>query len=130
MPSEIVRKSVKVTVAGKEVTIYELTVAQIKKFYRELTNVALDGSTDFPGTIQGLLEVCSSGITFAEFDDLTPSQIKEIYDKFKEINKTFFTVAAMVGGEHPVLVEIRASFLTELINRFVSYYQPGTDSQT
>lgn len=83
----------KVAVASKEITVNELTVAQV----RELINEAAGGESDVVNAtlIEGvdfnqLLKM--TDLTANELDAMTPSQIQQVADAAKKVNRHFFTL--------------------------------------
>lgn len=110
---------------GKTVTVYELTVAQIKSLWKELTAVPVKNPTenDIPlfqnhEFLTRNWALCVSGISLEETDNLTPSELKLIYDAFMECNAIFFDLALQVEGENPLLHGFRMAIQADLIARF------------
>jgi hypothetical protein len=84
----------KVAVASKEVTVNELTVAQVRELINEasaggetdVVNATLIDGVDF----NQLLKM--TDLTAAELDAMTPSQIQQVADAAREVNRHFFTL--------------------------------------
>lgn len=91
-------KTIQLEEREKPITIYELTVGQIihlaeddGPFSRTGNNKGLKGILD-----SDLLQVCST-LKFEDLLNFTPSELKQIWDAFREVNKTFFETARQVG---------------------------------
>lgn len=110
---------------GTRITVNELTVRQVKGLWKELMGVP---KPDIAEPVQSIFTnqefmsrnwgMCVEGLTLEEADDLTPSEMKLIYDAFMEVNTVFFDLARQVEGEDPMLVGLRLAIKTDLITRF------------
>ena len=87
--------------------VQELTIAEIIDFFENVTNVdpkilgdeAEDAGKEFMmKELQVLLDLALEGDHKVEdFIPKAPSELKLIYDAFKEANKVFFDIAAQMG---------------------------------
>lgn len=97
----------KVKIGEDEFVVLELTLRQIINFFQELTTTAekeageedtKDAMNFFQREIQTLLNLALEGDYKAEdFMDYRPSELKKLYEAFKEANKVFFDTAAQMG---------------------------------
>ena len=100
------RKMVNKVIGDKELVIKELRVRDIMSL--------VDGATDltsmasFISKGNTIVEQCVIGLNFEELQDLAPSELKELYDAFREVNETFFDLAKGLG-----LMDIFASLKTQ-----------------
>jgi hypothetical protein len=105
---------------SKEITIKELTVKQIMMLGDKIANSsksAGEGESDFDlikGAFKDHLELGVEGIIFEELIELAPSELKLIYEKFKEVNAVFFEVAQQIG-----LLDLLQRIKLELQNGFL-----------
>jgi len=117
-------------IAGKNITVYELTVKDIKKLWRDMIG-ANPGSSDVPmfsneALLKSHWDKCIHGIALEEADDLVPSELKMIYDAFAEVNAIFFDLVLRLEGENPLLKGLRETILNDLMLRFAAYSQEDT----
>ena len=121
------RLTKEVPIGDKKIVVNELSVRQIKLLWKDLIH-----DTTTPDIIMGndLLkkhwDQCVSGITLDETDDLAPSELKQVYDAFNEVNGVFFDLALRVIGENPFLQELRAAVMQDLIGKFVGLLKEDT----
>lgn len=120
------RKTIKID--KDEYVICELTLRQIMDYFQELTTVKDKGeeeeTTDtlnfFEKEIQALLDLALEGsYKVDDFMDYSPSELKELYDGFKEVNKVFFDTAAQIGVTE-VLDQIRTTIQSEFSGLLVN----------
>ena len=118
------RNSKPIEIDDKKITVYELTVAEIIQIGQ--TKTIKDKSTDltdFKDILENYLPKALSGITLDELIKMAPSDLKKIYNIFREVNATFFDVARSVGlGEllNQVIQAIQKDFLTLLVDSFTT----------
>jgi hypothetical protein len=123
-------------IADKTVTVFELTVKDIKKLWQDIT-----GSS--PQTIEAPMfsneallrehwDKCVHGIKMDETDDMAPSELKLIYDAFSEVNAIFFDLSLKLEGENPLLKGLREAVLNDLMLRFAAFspVDTGTSGTT
>ena len=80
------RKFKVVKIDDREITIHELRV-------KDIMSVADGKTTDLLALIKELLPKATS-LTLKEIQNMSPSELKLIYDAFKEVNEVFFGLAA------------------------------------
>ena len=117
-------------IAGKIVTVYELTVKDIKKLWKDLTGATPETAETPIFSNEKLLrehwDKCVHGISLEETDDLVPSELKQIYDAFAEVNAIFFDLSLKLEGENPFLKSLREAILNDLMLRFAALSQEDT----
>ncbi len=121
------RLAKEINVSGKKVTVYELTVKDIKKLWQDLTGTG-EATKEIPmfssdKVLRLHWDKCIHGITIEETDELAPSELKAIYDAFAEVNAIFFDLALKLEGENPFLKSLRAAMLSDLMLRFAALSQ-------
>lgn len=115
------RNNKEIQIGDKTVTIYELTVRQIKQFWKELSELTpATGITLSPEMIT-LWKATIQGLDIEEIDDYTPTILKQIYEAFREVNATFFDLANQFESGDPVLAEIRKVITMVLISQFAAF---------
>jgi len=119
-----VRKTIKID--KDEYVIRELSLRQIIDYFQELTNADKEEeeTTDtlgfFQKEIQALLDLALEGdYKVEDLIDLAPSELKLLYDEFKEVNKVFFDTAAQIGVTE-VMEEIRLTIQSEFSGLLVN----------
>lgn len=116
------RLSKEVKIGDKAITVYELTVKDIKKLWQDLTG-ASETTKDIPmfsneKILQDHWDKCVHGLKVEETDALAPSELKLVYDAFSEVNAIFFDLSLKLEGENPFLKSLRAAILNDLMLRF------------
>ncbi len=106
-------------IGDREIIVKELIVKEVKSLWKDLTTPPETGqglfSNDF---LRKNWEMCVSGITLDELDELTPTDVRKIYDTFEKVNHVFFAFARQVQGESAALHAIRQGILLDLSARF------------
>lgn len=119
-------------IAGKIVTVYELTVKDIKKLWKDLTGATPETDETPIFSNEKLLrehwDKCVHGISLEETDDLVPSELKQIYDAFTEVNAIFFDLSLKLEGENPFLKSLRAAIVNDLMLRFAALSPEDTET--
>lgn len=95
-------KSFQIEGIDKEIEVRELTVKQIIRILASDERVGKDGTKEKMSIEQQFKESflpIASNVVYDDLMDMTPSEIKQIYDEFEEINKVFFDVARKAGLE-------------------------------
>lgn len=100
------RKTKTIKIDDREIAIKELRVKDI----RRLMDQAGDGDFGF-SRIGDLLPMVTD-LDPAALDDMAPSELKTLWDAFREVNAVFFDLAARAGVGKALAAEIRKS-LTE-----------------
>jgi len=118
------RLSKELKIEGKTVTVYELTVKDIKKLWKDLTNASTE-IIDIPMFSNETLlrehwDKCIHGLKLEETDDLAPSELKLVYDAFSEVNAIFFDLTLKLEGENLFLKSLRAVIMSDLMLRFAA----------
>jgi len=118
------RLSKEIKINDKAIAIFELTVKDIKKLWKDLTGDSPE-TADIPMFSNEVIlrnhwDKCIHGITLTETDELAPSELKLIYDAFSEVNAIFFDLALRVEGENPFLKGLRQVVLNDLMLRFAA----------
>ncbi len=111
-------KSVKFTIDGIDKTFIfsELTVNQILELVDVFKNV-----DDI--SIMGLLEKLDDflpmlgNVTRSDLKSMAPSEIEELFDKFKSVNSSFFKVAGLLGLSE-MGQEIKKAFISDFYAAF------------
>lgn len=119
-PAPAIHDTGTVTISQKTITVKELTV-------RDIINLANDkallgaGSKDDGFELVALREQADKylpqfieGATMDELLDMKPSQLKEIYNEFMEVNSTFFAVARSVGL-HQILEQLKLALQKDFL---------------
>lgn len=124
------RLAKEVKVAGKNITVFEMTVKDIKKLWGDLTGTNMENSETSLFSNDQLIRThwdkCVHGITLEESEDLTPSELKVIYDAFSEVNAVFFDLSLKLEGENPLLTGLREAIMKDLMRRYVASLPPDT----
>jgi len=100
--------SKEITIGDKKITIKELTVRQIIDISRNFSKDKIGGepgedkddATTFAyilKEVQANMALTIEGITLEELMDLYPSDLKELYKVFKEVNGAFLDAADQMG---------------------------------
>jgi hypothetical protein len=116
------RLSKEFKIGEKTVSVYELTVKDIKKLWQDLTGSS-EQTKDMPmfsneQILRDHWDKCVHGIKLEETDELAPSELKLVYDAFSEVNAIFFDLTLKLEGENPFLKSLRAAILNDLMLRF------------
>jgi len=93
------RKRDTLKIDEREITVKELTVREILEI-AELKNTG--GERDltlavFKEEFGNYLPKAIEGVNLDEMLEMAPSELKAIYDKFKEVNTVFFDIAREAG---------------------------------
>ena len=121
------RKRKVVKIDEKEITVKELTVkdmldifSEVKKedtsiiALRAIIEKHLDKTIDMP---------------FADFKNMAPSEIKEVWLAFKEVNDVFFETAAAMGLTS-IVAEMKKAFIKDWSNAVLSLSKQDTRSSS
>lgn len=111
-----------IKIGEREITIKEITVREIRTFWQDLETEPQAGVDGMYAVLTRFFPTCVSGVALSELDDMTPSEIKQIYTAFREINADFFEAAKMIEGENPILVGLREIIQPLLIARFAGFF--------
>lgn len=122
------RKTAEIEIGDLIVTVNELTVREIKTFWQELMTIQPSMGLTMTSELASLWDVAIQGLSIEDIEDMTPTQLKGIYDKFLEVNDTFFDLARKFEGDNPVLAELRQSVLADLYRSFLIAQQSIQES--
>lgn len=84
------RKTTTITINDRVITVHELTNRQIWDLRQKYTDMSLVEILDI---MLPLCVDCSKDFLL----DLTPSETKEVFEKFKEVNSVFFDLLGSLG---------------------------------
>lgn len=110
------RKTASFKMDDKEIMVMELRV----KDYRSL--IAKFGTADitpkmFLEEFENLLPLATN-LTMADLDEMAPSEVTEVFEKFKECNSVFFDLLNKLGlGD--LTAKIKAAVINDLQSAFV-----------
>ena len=110
---------------GWTVTFTELTARQIRGFYERLENGEEEDDLDV------LRSLISEGTDIEDIDtleDLAPSEMKELWTAFKEVNADFFGVIEGLGILENVKGELKRAIQSELTRIFAAFSNGDTGS--
>ena len=106
------RKTKRIKVDNREITVKELTVSELLSFFEEGETLSLE-------TLGRLLEVATEGLDMEGLKGMVPSEIKGVWEAFKEVNAVFFdTVRAL--GLCEAVAEIKKSLASDFSRLLVS----------
>jgi hypothetical protein len=103
--------------AALSITVYELTVKQIIALINDdsLTGNSLENFRLF---LESHMEKFTS-LTMAQAETMSPSELKSIFDAFKEVNATFFEVAQEAGLLN-LLSQLKMAVVEDFSSLFVN----------
>ncbi len=113
----------------KSFKVKELTIKEIISLMQEENLGGGDGDSLNLAKLKEnfetrLLPLCSN-IKMSDLEDMAPSELKLIWEKFKEVNSDFFEVARNAGAE-----KILARLKEALIADFSSYVVDSSSQDT
>lgn len=124
------RLSKEIQIGDKKVTVYEMTVRDIKKLWADLTGDSPETKDTPIFSNQEIMnehwDKCIHGIKISETENLAPSELKVIYDAFTEVNAIFFDLSLKLEGENPFLISFRGAVLRDLMLRFAALSKEAT----
>jgi hypothetical protein len=86
------RKTKIVKIDNKEITVRELRVKDI----RQVLDLSDNAATDIMKDAETLLPLATD-ISLAELEEMAPSEIKVLWDAFKEVNADFLALIERLG---------------------------------
>lgn len=124
------RRKEEVKIDGRSFVVQELTVGEIIDYYESAQNatkkpeLANNPNTEtdlnttsinfFEKELQNFINLALEGEhNWKDFINFAPSDLEKLWDKFKEVNSTFFGIARSMGIDQALL---------ELINQFRSEF--------
>lgn len=112
------RKEEKIVLDDKEVIIKELKVSQIIKITKTFPEFEGKTMEEVFDIIKDIVPLCVEGINSEQLLDCTPSELKSLYDTFKEVNEVFFGMLDKAGITEAV-VKMKDLALEGFSNSFV-----------
>jgi len=111
----------------KTVTVKELTVSQVLSVFNRFAKPEEEarGVEDMLAEAKELFSMSIEGLQWEELKDFTPSELKMLYDKFREVNAVFFDVARSLGIEE-ALGEITRALRNDFISIFAASSKEAT----
>jgi len=94
----------------KKITVKELRVKDVLQFFDGLSISDAKDTAGFLALASKILPLTTDDLTFEDFKDFTPSEIKEIYEAFKEVNSVFFSMLGQLGLDK-VLEELQQQII-------------------
>ncbi len=116
------RKTIKID--DKEITLQELTVADILEFQGRLTGA--DASTEgFMTVVADLLPRITRDMNLDDLKKMAPSEIEKLIDGFREVNAPFLRGISWAGlGD--LLNHLRNALVADLLTSFSDSQGPAT----
>lgn len=119
------RLSDNIEINDKKITVYELTVEEIINIGESTKNFNQPELGEFKSLIEDNLGKAVTGITMDDLIKMTPSDIKKIYETFKEVNSTFFEVARSMGLTE-LLISLKQAVQKDFLKLLVGSYSSDT----
>ena len=83
-----------IEIDGQKYTVYELTVKQIRQVIEEIDQLSGDRALE-------VLAMCSD-VTLEAMDDMAPSNIRQLWDAWSEVNRDFLHLVRQAMKRPPV----------------------------
>jgi len=122
------RKHKTLKIDDREITVKELRVKDIIELFGEAGE-----SSDVMSKIEYFLPRFTDGITVEELKEMAPSEIKSIYDTFREVNEVFFVLAlgmGLAGAIEEIKQSIRREFSGALAGSLSQGMLPPLNTDT
>jgi len=105
------------------ITVKELTVGTIISIAQniDLENLSLVSFVKFAD--ETFLPECVN-LTLEQFKEMAPSEIESIYNKFMEVNKSFFVLAQKMGFQE-MLDKMRKAIMRDFLSFVVGSFNPA-----
>lgn len=120
------RKQKTIKIDDREITVREITVKEIRDFWQDFETVPVMDMENIFAVLERFMPTCILGMASSDLDNMTPSEAKQIYDTFTEVNDVFFSVARLIQGENPILVGLRQALVPLLLMRFAGFFRLDT----
>jgi hypothetical protein len=118
------RQSKDIQINNKTVSVFELTVRDIKSLWKHIIGATPEAAKQPIFSNDKILrdywDKCIHGLKLDETEDMTPSELKVVYDAFMEVNADFFALALQIEGENPMLKALRAVIVNDLMLRYAA----------
>lgn len=132
------RKQKTIKIDGKEITIRELKVKEIYRIISGAFEIAGKKEQDGEQSLEAFgeeisnflttyLPLVTKDITHEDALDMAPSELEELYEAFKEVNKTFFTVLQKVGAGN-LLQEIKKAIAEDFSKLYADSFNRVTQT--
>jgi len=108
--------------------IRELKVKEILDLFQKADTALADLNSFRQVFINEILERCTN-IKFEDLLEMSPSEVEEIWNQFREVNKAFFDLAHKMGLTE-LLEQIQKAIIKDLSQLFVSLSKQGTGRQS
>jgi hypothetical protein len=118
-------KQEQVTINGKDITVNELRVSQIIKITKRFPEFEGKELSDVLAILEEMLPLCIPDLTSNDLLDMTPTELKMLYESFKKANEVFFGMLDK-AGILTVLAELKNSALESLNESFVELSRQDT----
>lgn len=110
------------------VTVHELTVGQILDMLNEDASDSKKVSGDIFKILEHNLIKCTS-LSVEQAKEMAPSELKKVYNAFKEVNETFFEVARE-AGLLGLLNELKKAIVEDFSKRLVGSLKLVTEASS
>jgi hypothetical protein len=118
------RQSKDIQINNKTVSVFELSVRDIKSLWKHIIGATPEAAEQPIFSNDKILrdywDKCIHGLKLDETEDMTPSELKVVYDAFMEVNADFFALALQIEGENPMLKALRAVIVNDLMLRYAA----------
>lgn len=118
------RKKKTIKIDNKEITVKELLVKEIRLVWDSIWEAGLSVEA-LQAQIKELLPVIAPELSIKDIDEMAPSELRTLWEAFKEVNADFFGIVRAVGGE-TALAELKKAFLKDLSGQFATSLKPAT----
>jgi hypothetical protein len=118
------RKRKVVKIDNREIMVNELSVQDILDILGESEEAAKEE----PFSLSALLEKHLIKMTDLKIDDfktMTPSEIEQVYQAWREVNSAFFVLADRLGLS-ALAVQVKENFMKSLLGLFQNLSNPAT----
>lgn len=117
-------KQISIEGFNKDFTVNELTVAQVMELF---DNEDLLADTSIEGLKRTLAQLLPefSNITLEDMKRMAPSELRELWEGFKEVNSDFFEVSRALGLT-TMLETIKQGVMSDFSKLLVSLLKPDT----
>ncbi len=118
------RKTKTIKIDGKEITVKELKIKTIFKLWDNFFTKDMSLAS-FREMFGDLLPVMAPELKMDDLEDMAPSEIRFLWDTFREVNADFFAVVRLEGAGQ-VLAELKKALLSDFANLFAGLLNPVT----
>jgi len=114
------RRTKTIKIDEREITVKELRVKDI----RQLIEKAEDLDKGFE-QMEGMLPLATN-LSLSQLEDMAPSELKKVWESFREVNAVFFDLVAKTG----IVKELKSSILKDLTKVFAASLNQDTGQKT